>query len=127
MTTASDQQEEIRNARKILRPTPVKYNKVPKWFRDAYCRNVLERRPGREGESQLITRCNRGRWLDHWGTAMHYGKEAFVSEPYGLGLTWLQDIDALAKQIGCKYEISPNSWHYPGHTIRILFYEGDLP
>jgi hypothetical protein len=73
---------------------------------------------------------NKWNWLDHFGSTKYRSlrdevrnlrpTEAFVSEPYGFSAIDLHQIRDLCKQAKVEYHLSPNSWHAPGSTLRVL-------
>ena len=115
----------IRQAREILRPTPVRLHHAPGWFS-----RVVQRAYGRgcqgatllEQIARLTDHAADSRWLDHWGsTKLPDGRVAFASEPYDLSPSAVTMLARFAEDIGCEFWVSPNSWWYPGATIRLLF------
>lgn len=63
-------------------------------------------------------------WLDHFGTVIETGgREAFVSEPYGLTAEMVIAVQEFAKAIGADAEFSHESWWAPGLTSRITLRE----
>lgn len=133
----AQQQEEINELRTLLNPSPVKQQRIPKWLRTKL---RAAKRAGKiellEYESRndyaLVTAAAHAAsgsgwgthgWLDHWGTTetcLH--DELFVCEPYELGADALQSVAKFAELLGINYEVHANSWHFPGKTIRILFW-----
>lgn len=109
----------IAEARRILRPSPVQLRKIPAWFKRAI-------RPlfGSAEERELL-RIPRGFpvRLDHWGATTWNGRPAFVTEVYDLNAEDLLNAQTFAERIGCCWRVSANSWHYPGQTIRLLFFQ----
>lgn len=61
-------------------------------------------------------------WLDHWGSINTEYGTYFVSEPYGFTPSWAPSINRLCEFLGARWQVESNSWHYPGHTVRILIY-----
>lgn len=127
----------IQEARKLLRPSPVKLGRVPLWLtralRAAHRAEKFESVPNLGGGWMLqdaVGACGSkgtvNRWLDHWGSSTPSGwngLECFVAEPYGLCDTDFVSIGRFAELVGAAYCVDPNSWHYPGKTIRVLFYQ----
>jgi hypothetical protein len=104
----------------------VKLWAAPTWFKRAYRKAFGHCKHTEYGDA--ITRLNQNHgftWLDHFGESIAGGSERriFVSEPYSLNARQLAEIDSLAKAIDCRYEISANSWWYPGRTLRVEFHE----
>ncbi|MEO2032833.1 MAG: hypothetical protein ABGZ35_12175 [Planctomycetaceae bacterium] len=118
----------IEAARRLLKPSPVDYHKLPAWLRK---RLQQARREGRIGlprgiasnsGAALVDAAMPGSTLDHWGRLLWRDKPAFVVEPY----RYLQQhIDDFLEVIGpgVEYEISANAWHFPGRAFRIVFWE----
>ncbi len=121
--------EQINDARRLLKPTPVKKNHVPKWFRRALLKAYGRPPHAMDGHSVIMhakSVCG-WEWLEHWGSTTIHGRQAFVSEPYPYHLTFsdLACIVEMCQRTGLKYRISPNAWHYPGKTFRVLIFESD--
>lgn len=113
-----EQQRWIAAARELHGPTPVRLHHVPREYRG------LGRRIGIVywTERGMRVTSTHAQWLDHWGsTKLSDGRIAFVSEPYGVNSGSLAEIERLADELGLDHWVSPNSWWYPGHTIRIVF------
>jgi len=121
------QRKFIEDARALLKPSPVHYHKVPGWFRLALLRAFrgIFYRKCLLGWFVLDTvRRHLGlTWLKHAGTCDRYGKPVFVSEVYHIDAAELKSIEDLAAAIGCDWALSPNSWHMPGSTLRIVFFQ----
>jgi hypothetical protein len=125
MNEYEEQDKEIREARKKLKPTKVKSRHVPAWLRS----RLLKLR--REGKFQSDRTNNYALifsaaeavgcscLLDHWGSAQRNGETVFVSEPYGAEA---ERVERLATFLGVNGVIESNSWHYPGYTVRVVFY-----
>ena len=66
-------------------------------------------------------------WLDHTGSATWGKARAWVSEPYPHAITAesMRQIQLVADLANLYSGVSANSWHYPGHTVRIVFWEKD--
>ena len=110
----TEQQILICNARDLLRPSPVKPG-IPTWVL-----NVIRKSYDRYDLRNPMPTAD---WADHRGTTEYRGdKQAFVCEPYGFGHDWLHEVEDFATKCGCAYAIDPNSWWFPGRTIRIAFY-----
>lgn len=122
-------QELIQNARKLLKPSEVRHDHVPNWFRLALVqmlknKGVSLRHEPLSGWNVVGLALRGATWLDHWGsTKLTDGRIAFVSEPYGVSLKELNHISDVARAIGCECWVSANSWWYPGHTMRVVFAE----
>ena len=108
--------------RELLKPTAVRSSHVPDWLR----RELLKVYgcPNRDTAGFAVLQHATGdalwSWLDHWGSTKIGDKLCFVSEPYDVSIEELSQIDSLARRIGCPWYLSPNSWWYPGRTIRIV-------
>jgi hypothetical protein len=127
----SPQELFIQSARKLLKPTPVRLNKIPRWLQE----RLHEVRPRGSrgyqgyaiyGAGEILydvvhTACKGSHpsLLDHWGTTVVNGQEWFVTEPYHLNLEAAKNF---AGMLGLKWDYSANSWWYPGNTFRISFY-----
>ena len=48
-----------------------------------------------------------------------------VAEPYGVEESDLPSILEFARMAQCSWFVSANSWHRPGDTLRIVFYQPD--
>lgn len=108
------QQAHIDQARVLLKPLPVRLHHCPRWFRRA---GVLG--PRRSYSAQ---------WLDHWGSVkLADGRVAFVSEPYNVSAEDLAECEAIAAKIGALFTVDPNSWWFPGQTIRLVFVQPKGP
>jgi len=104
----TSQEETILAARRILKPTPVRIGHVPRWFKKS----------GAFGPYGEIS----SSWLDHYGsTKLSDGRVAFVSEPYSVGADQILECEDIAKWLGLDFWVDPNSWWYPGYTIRLIF------
>jgi len=80
--------------------------------------NVLSSEPLRRTEV---------RWFDHAGSTTWGKGRAWVSEPYPHAVTAenLRQIEIIADLAKLHCGVVANSWHYPGHTVRIVFWEKD--
>jgi hypothetical protein len=177
------QNEEINRARAILRPSPVRANHEPRWFRqaiqaarrsvyNAMIKRVKEVEPEgfiprfdtsdrcwgyshiglwclierfveeassmedwirylvdfyRGPESGPPERRTEVNWLDHTGSTTWGKARAWVSEPYSHAVTAenLRQIELIADFAKLHSSIDANSWHCPGDTVRIVFWEKD--
>ena len=69
----------------------------------------------------------RQRFFDHWGRTMTRGGYVVVAEPYFTAMTeeqW-EDVRRFAIKYDLKYMVVPNSYHFPGQTLRIVFWHED--
>lgn len=119
-------EERIEAARELLKPSPVDLHKVPNWLR----RRMLAAfgcHYGNTSGSAVLHHAMRqlaeDHWLDHWGATTWGNHPAFVAEPYQLWTRDLQSIEQFADRCGIAWHVTPNSWWYPGWTLRVLFYE----
>jgi hypothetical protein len=131
--------QRIREAREVMKPSPVKLNRVPLWLKkrliaakkagkfdtddDRYTRDDIY-----YAAAQAVQTVYRFRdasdLLDHWGTTDWYDwKDAFVTEPYHHPA---QVAKSFADLLGLEWNESPNSWWNPGETFRIVFYPWEL-
>ena len=110
--------------RELLRPSEVKSG-VPNWFRLGFLRTFPGVSRGTSWWEVADALRNRFKvtWLDHWGQCSWGNGMAFCSEPYSIGVEGLQSVQDLATAIGCEWSLSANSFHYPGWTIRIVFFQ----
>ncbi len=119
----------IENARELLKPSPVRIGHCPRWFASA-CRTALKKHDiyiepysGSDAVMFAVAEAVSGsstRWIDHWGSTVHHGMEAFVTEPY-LSIEDVASAVEMAKMLGLEIDISSNSWWFPGSTTRIAF------
>lgn len=112
-----EQMKQAAALRDLLRPAPVRLGHVPQWLH-ARMLVVFGRSPL---DALLVVSpgsLNESRWLDHWGSIDNGA--AFVAEPYP-SLAAIAGATAFARAVGVRLEVSPASWHCPGHTIRLLF------
>jgi len=103
--TISPQMIRINQLRAILQPTEVEKEKFPRWFR-------LRR-------GDLLPR-----FFDHWGRTMARGGYVLVAEPYYTAMTeerW-EEVRRFAIKYDLKYMVLPNSYHFPGQTLRIVLW-----
>lgn len=102
----SSQAKKIHQMRELLEPSVVEQQKFPRWFR-------LRRGDTLPG------------FFDHWGRTLIKGQQILVAEPYCTAMSeerW-EDVRRFAIRYDLKYMIVPNSFHFPGWTIRILFWD----
>jgi|TARA_R100000049_G_C1889735_1_gene43246 hypothetical protein len=67
-----------------------------------------------------------GRWIDHSGTLkLPDGRQAFVSEPYPLGLDALQALLAFCDRLDITCSVHAASSHYPTACLRLILTEKD--
>jgi len=106
--TISPQAAKINQLRAILQPTEVEKEKFPREFRL------------RRGDKLP-------RFFDQWGRTMTRGGYAVVAEPYFTAMTeeqW-EEVRRFAIKYDLKYMVVPNSYHFPGQTLRIVFWHED--
>lgn len=102
------QSQQIKELRRLLNPHRVLVGRLPKWATEIEF-------PARS-------------WVDHAGIGR--GEFAccaaigacYISEPYEFGKEDAEDINAFCDRHGLDWHVSANSWHYPGHTIRIIIH-----
>jgi hypothetical protein len=122
-----EQDKEIREARKRLKPTRVKSRHVPAWLRS---RLLKLKREGKlptarkwPNNYELLMAAEKAagcvHLFDHWGSTQRNGKIVLVSEPYG---PCVKSVVKLADFLGVECSIEANSWHYPGCTVRVVYY-----
>ena len=106
--TISPQAAKIDQLRAILQPSEVEKEKFPRGFR--------------------LRRCDKlPRFFDHWGRTMTRGGYVVVAEPYFTAMTeeqW-EEVRRFAIKYDLKYMVVPNSYHFPGQTLRIVFWSED--
>lgn len=122
---AAKQQEFFRRARELLKPSEVRLNHVPNWFRLRLLK-AFKHPWGNTGGDAILSHAvdvhfRDPYWLDHWGSTDN-GK-VFVSEPYNLSPENVAELDSFAKKLGVQWYISACSWWFPGQTIRVAFFE----
>ena len=120
------QRQFILDARALFKPSEVKPG-MPDWFRRAFLAAFPARHRGTSRGAVSNAMHNMpgvAEWLDHEGQCKWWdGRTAFCSEPYGLDAKELASIEAFAAALGCDFRVDPNSWHFPGSTWRIVFFE----
>ena len=118
----------IRDARSLLKPTPVELHHIPRWFakrlRTAMGKHYRWDFPLDDLLQRVENECGSAvHWWDHWGsTTLPNGRRAVVTEPY-LSIGDVKKAIVFAQLIVCDVEIYSNSWWYPGQTTRIAFTE----
>ena len=116
----------IEQARKLLKPAPVRLHHVPNWLRLRILKAFGCRNGWTNGEDVLqraVRQTSTSLWLDHWGSAELKGKRVFISEPYNVTKQTIADIGAFCEPMGLEFYISANSWWLSGWTVRIVTYE----
>lgn len=136
-TTQNNVELFIQQARDLLKPKPVEHHPlVPGWLR----RRLLSRL-GTAGWHvtdawtlihHWAAQFGAGKypdgaaWLDHCGTCRlsSGGVEwpCFVGEPYNGTREVLLPAFMLAERLDLFVTVDPDSWHYPGWTIRIVLW-----
>lgn len=124
----------IRRARQILQPTEVSTGTIPAWLvkrlqaanRAGRIDNPRGLHPNVQTDVTFLLPDAVGpdaQWLDHWGTAAcPVCDDAFVAEPYEFYEETIESAQRFAELLDLSWLYSPNSWHYPGHTFRLLFW-----
>lgn len=121
--------EEVKELRRLRRPTPVNSDDVPKWFVKRWVKRF-----GRGEFSHILCDLhvflgkieNGSNLLDHYGsTVLPNGCLAFVTEPYLPASYIAGPMAAVAKELKCDWYVGDDSWWLPGHTIRGAWFEGD--
>ncbi len=114
----------IADARRLLRPSPVRIHHIPNWFRlallkaygcdrgDTSAHSVLRHAEHASGQWW--------HWLDHWGSTTYHGRPCFVSEPYHLSEADVAAIAELCRRCNLDFHLSSNSWWFPGSTVRAV-------
>lgn len=122
------QEDSIEASREVLTPEAIRRDHVPSWVRRRLLKAVALgrlKRPiaGTEG-GYLVMQAFERPTLDHWGSFKWKGYTFFATEPFRICMEHLNDFMDLLGD-GVEYVISPNSWHFPGATFRIAFWESD--
>ena len=119
-TTATQALPTVETAAK---PSAVKLHHIPRWLRKR-----IHQRLGRgvdlvEAIGRTASDLPQSFWLDHWGsTKLDDGREAFVSEPYGLTTDGTRGVLRFAEACGLDVSVSRFSeWNPAGGTVRIVF------
>lgn len=107
--------------------TPVKQHKMPTWFRRRLKAVMHTTRPWFDGDGLCCFTIHFGiDWsvFDHWGTGTD---GSMISEPYDYSVneTFEQKVREVAEYLGVQYSFTgtDTSWHYPGRTYRVKFFE----
>jgi hypothetical protein len=107
--------------------SPVWGERLPAWLRsrlaaEARCRKpgILVSQYGRYDFLHLVGASDR--WLDHWGTTGTWGREIFVSEPYGLTDDAVQELLEFCRALKLDFDVDACSFHFPTRTLRILMW-----
>lgn len=110
-------------ARGILKPDQVDLHKVPRWLRRRIREKFPKIKTGYIAAFVDFLRENKlpYYWLDHWGVSVVQGERIFVSEPYE-NPDKIEEFFSFAKMLDLEYNINPNSWHFPGRTLRLELY-----
>jgi hypothetical protein len=140
---ADAQRQQIEAARKLLKPEEVRDGHIPGWLSKRltrYCkRHGIEtyrcKQTALHYASYAIANAvgidigTTTIW-DHWGSVRgeHYkccneAGVSFVSEPYNFTARTAHFLDAFCKALDLEWHLTPNAWHYPGYTIRIIIHE----
>lgn len=118
-------------ARALLKPTPVRHRRMPSWFRCRLLKALRGRRQTGASTAAWAIAVDLqqvfGVSLDHWGTAEFGGEPSFVIEAYDFTANNAFAYQHLADRLGCRWVLSPNSWHFPGRTFRAIFFEDKTP
>lgn len=114
----------VTEARRLLKPEPVKLHKFPAFFKKAlraagfkppygggYGENILWEAAEKFGSTS---------WIDHWGEAKIWDVVCYVSEPYHVTREDHECLEKLCEATGLRYHVHANSWWYPGHTFRVI-------
>jgi hypothetical protein len=132
------QEQQIRNARSLLRPGKVERGVLPDWLIERFVAYCARREIHADNESpHAITRviCKEAgiesnvHWIDHYGTSTESrfkccceAGECFVSEPYSFCTHTSRILDAICEALDLSWHILSNSYHYPGHALRIVLH-----
>jgi hypothetical protein len=92
---------------------------VPKWLKKRLAPHKLDLTCYTEAHPLL----KGADWLDHWGTAIESGVEAFVSEPYQLTAEGMRGLLHFADTLDLSVIVYASSAYYPTHSLRIILME----
>lgn len=96
--------------------SPVRWGHVPKWLKKRLRPHHLDLTCYTPAHPLL----NGADWLDHWGTAIEGGKEAFVSEPYQLTAEAMRGLLHFATVLDLSVIVYASGAYYPTHCLRII-------
>lgn len=123
--THRSQRELIAARRRAWQPTEIQGHIAPMWFTMAIRRGIAcgllecrETHPRQISGFQLIRQTEFAYLFDHGG---RIGVTA-IGEPYREPADVLPNVRRLADILGCHYDVSRLSWHFPGETCRVTFY-----
>lgn len=123
---------EIDRQREKSGASPVKANNCPEWLRIRAIRVIREKHPGHwryrstsawPAFADAIKLSDSSDAFDHVGITVVGGRQVLVSEPYDLYQNRCEAAQRFAKFLGIVVEFSDVSWHRPGQTKRIIFWE----
>lgn len=100
--------------------SPVRWGHVPKWLKKRLVPHKLDLTCYTPAHPLL----NGAEWLDHWGTAIEGGEEAFVSEPYQLTAEGMRSLLHFAEVLNLSVIVHASSAYYPTHSVRITLTVG---
>lgn len=107
---AQECMQRIEERRSVMKPTKVEKGERPKWL------------PKRALRDDVFTQAINNGWAEHYGTTQYNGNTYFVCEPYDLSHNEMEAVETFASKYGLLWRLDANSWHYPGYTIRIVFW-----
>lgn len=117
--------------------TEVETGEFPRWFRPLVTAAVNDGRLPKPDFSithpfyafqHSARHCGGESWIDHCGRLkLPDGSWVIVSEPYQLSCDAFQQLQKFCNLLRLTYRVQPESWWYPGSTLRITIWrEGDF-
>lgn len=116
--------EDQHRIRQMLQTEKVE-NGIPSWVLTAlnsrFPRLSYPQHPG-DAYNFSLTTLSDSSWSDNAGHIKVDGTELLVSEPFGskINLKMLEGLEEFVNLVDADYWFSPNSWHAPGGTVRIV-------
>lgn len=95
--------------------SPVQWGHVPKWLKKRLAPHKLDLTCYTAAHSLL----GGADWLDHWGTTIEGGEEAFVSEPYQLTAEGMRGLMYFVNALDLSVMVRASSAYYPTYSLRI--------
>lgn len=107
--------------------SPVWGERLPAWLKRRITVEARRRIPGilvsQYGRYDLLRLVGASdRWLDHWGTTRTWGREIFVSEPYGLTADAVEELLEFCRVLNLGFDFDATSSHFPTRTLRIMMW-----
>lgn len=95
--------------------SPVRWGHVPKWLKKRLTPHKLDLTCYTPTHPLL----NGADWLDHWGSTVEGGEEAFVSEPYQLTAEGMRGLMHFVNTLDLYVIVRASSAYYPTYSLRI--------